>query len=169
MLNRLLILLLLVLGGCGYHLAGHGDGGVIGSDIRTVSVQGFGVSDQLQIAFKNQLSRSYGAQLTVISPSQEIEDEDRHMQIRLEQGGEAFVPSAYDTSGVATQYRLTVGANVRLYQGGKVIWESGVIQAAGDVYAVGGPSGIEASKSRLLRDLHKQWAVRAVQQLRSGF
>lgn len=169
MLRLFAALLLLTLGGCGYHLAGHGDGGAIGGDVQTASIQGVGVSNLLQSAFQQQFSRSYSAQLTLVTPAQEIEDEHRHVQIRLEQGFETFLPSAYDSAGVANQYRLTMGANVRLYRAGELLWESGVIRESGDVYVAGGPSGIEASKSRLLRDLHQQWAMRAVQRLRSGF
>lgn len=169
MLNRLLLLLLLMLAGCGYHLAGDSDRGVISTDVHTVSIQRNGVSDQLWVAFRDQLAQSYGTQLAIIEPSEKGEDASHHMEIRLEKGDESFVPSAYNAAGIASQYRLTVGAKVSVYQKGELLWASETIKESDDVYAVGGPAGIEAAKARLSGDLYRQWAIRAVQRLRSGF
>lgn len=169
MLKRLLPLLLLAIGGCGYHLAGQGESGAIGSGVKTVSIQAVGISGAMLSEFKNQLMRSYGAQLTLVESELDVANPAAHIHIRLDQSRENLIPKAYDASGVTSQYELTLSANVHLYQGEALVWESGMIEESGDIYIAGGPSGIEASKQRLLRDLHKQWATRAVQRLRSGF
>ncbi len=164
------IALAMVLTSCGYHLTGHGDGaGVIPADVKTVSLQ---ATNKTAETLMPELKRYF---LTKSDKGYELVDVDKthdpetHAEVRLEQASERFVPSAYDTTGVATQYRLAISGNIRVYRSGKLLWESGVISESGDVFVTGGPVGIEASRSRIQRDLRKQWAIRAWNRLSSGF
>jgi len=164
------LMLAMALTSCGYHLVGHGDSaGVIPADVKTVSLQATSESakllmPELRHRFSTQSDGSY--ELVDVSS---VEDSDLHVAIRLEQASESFVPSAYDSSGIATQYRLTISGSIRIYRSGKVIWESGTISESGDVFVTGGPSGVEASRSRIQRDLRKQWVTLAWSRLSSGF
>jgi len=170
MFRTLLIATSLLLGSCGYHLVGHGDGaGVIPADVRTVSLQATNeVAKTLMPGLERHFLRQSGESYELVATGKTV-DSERHAAIRLEQASESFVPSAFDSTGVATQYRLTISGNIRVYRGGKVIWDSGLISEAGDVFVTGGPSGVEASRSRIQRDLRKQWAGRAWSRLSSGF
>jgi len=58
---------------------------------------------------------------------------------------------------------------VAITRQGETIWQSGNIQRRGDVFVTGGPTIIEASRERLLKDLSRQWLNDAVSRLRSGF
>lgn len=160
----------LVLASCGYHLVGHGgDAGVIPADVKTVSLQ---AANETAATLMPELKRYFS---TKGDKGYELVDADKphdaevHADVRLEQASRQFVPSAYDRSGVATQYRMTISGNIRVYRAGKLLWESGAISESGDVYVTGGPVGVEASRSRIQRDLQKQWAARAWNRLSSGF
>ncbi|MFC1542292.1 LPS assembly lipoprotein LptE [Pseudomonadota bacterium] len=164
------LMLAMALTSCGYHLVGHGDGaGVIPADVETVSLQATNeTAKSLLVELKRRISNR-GEEGYLLVEADEVEDAEAHAAIRLEQVSERFVPSAYDASGVANQYRLTISGNIRVYRSGKLLWESGVISESGDVFVVGGPPGAEASRSRIQRDLRSQWASRAWSRLSSGF
>ncbi len=158
----------LMLSGCGYHLVGHGDSsGAIPEDVVSVSVESPALfASGLVSALKRQLDGS--DRYKVIAP-EDVVDESTHAVIRVEQVSEQFVPSAYDASGIATQYRLTLRGRVVLYREGRRVWESGSISKAGDVFVAGGPSGIEASRRRIREDIEKEWVYAAVSRINSGF
>lgn len=162
------IAIALLLSSCGYHLVGHGDGsGVIPEDVMTLSVEASGVaSQQMAVLLKRQLSAS--DHYKVVSPD-EVIDEQAHAVMRIEQASETFVPSAYDQSGLATQYRMTIQANVRLFRQGEKLWESGVISKYDDVFVAGGPAGIESSRKRSREDLQKEWLHAVWGRINSGF
>jgi outer membrane lipopolysaccharide assembly protein LptE/RlpB len=168
--RNLLVITSLMLVSCGYHLMDRSDGaGVIPADVKTVSLQ---ATNETAETLMPQLKRHFltksdkGYELVDVGKTQ---DPEAHAAIRLEQASERFVPSAYDTTGVATQYRLIISGNIRIYRSGKLLWESGAISESGDVFVTGGPVGVEASRSRIQRDLRKQWATRAWKRLSSGF
>jgi outer membrane lipopolysaccharide assembly protein LptE/RlpB len=160
----------MALASCGYHLAGHGDGaGVIPADVKTVSLQATNATaETLMPELKRHFltKRDKGYELV---DADKAKDSETHADVRLEQASERFVPTAYDATGVATQYRLIISGNIRIYRSGKLLWESGAISESGDVFVTGGPVGVEASRSRIQRDLRKQWAARAWNRLSSGF
>jgi outer membrane lipopolysaccharide assembly protein LptE/RlpB len=164
------VMLAMVLTSCGYHLVGHGDGtSVIPADVKTVSLQATNATaetlmPELKRHFLSKSNRGY--ELVDIGKAQ---DSEAHADVRLEQASERFVPIAYDATGVAIQYRLIISGNIRIYRSGKLLWESGAISESGDVFVTGGPVGVEASRSRMQRDLRKQWAARAWNRLSSGF
>ncbi len=162
------ILLAMLLSACGYHLAGQGDGaGAIPEDVETVSIEGVGaVAKSLLPALKRPFSRQ-GRYQVVAAGS--VVDEALHAVIRIERGAESFKASAYDQSGIATQYRMSIKGNVRLYRAGKLLWESGIITKSGEVFVTGGPAGIEASRKRIREDLRKEWVLTAWSRINSGF
>ncbi|MFC1545836.1 adenosylmethionine-8-amino-7-oxononanoate aminotransferase [Pseudomonadota bacterium] len=164
------VVVAMLLTSCGYHLVGHGNGaGVIPADVETVSLQATNeAAKSLLVELKRRISnRSEEGYLLV--EADKVEDAEAHAAIRLEQASEQFVPSAYDASGVATQYRLTISGNILVYRSGKLLWKSGVISESGEVFVVGGPPGAEAARNRIQRDLRTQWASRVWSRLSSGF
>jgi len=160
-----LMLAMLVLSSCGYHLVGHGGGrGAIPADVQRVSIVG-NVDSALLSLLKQRLASDQYSLVDAAS----VTDQAHHALLSVRMSPLVFVPSAYDLSGVATQYRMVFSGTLMLEQDGKTVWQSGVIQRQGDVYVSGGPASIEASRIRLLQDLQKQWVVDAVGRVRSGF
>jgi len=160
----------LLLTSCGYHLVGHGDSaGVIPADVKTVSLQATNAAANSLLPELRRRFSSRGSEEYTLVDVDKVEDPEAHAAVRLEQASEQFVPSAYDAAGEATQYRLTISGNIRIYRSGKLLWESGAISESGDVFVTGGPIGAEASRSRIQRDLRSQWATRAWSRLSSGF
>jgi len=156
---------LLMLNGCGYHLAGHGNTvGAIAADVRTVSVVG-NAEKSLLVRFRQQLhSDAY----TIVTDG-DVADPEHHAIVHVNVPAPSFTPSAFSSAGVATQYRMILTGSVDVARQGKTVWQSGNIQRRGDVFVTGGPTSIEASRERLLKDLSKQWLNDAVSRLRSGF
>jgi outer membrane lipopolysaccharide assembly protein LptE/RlpB len=163
---RILLPVLMLLTSCGYHLVGHGDGmGVIPADVRTLSIVGSGESQQMLAPLRQRLnSESFS-----LIEHGDSTDEEHHATLRLHVAPVAFNPSAYDAAGVAIQYRMVISGSLQVERMGEIIWQSGTIQRLGDVFVVGDPTSIEASRERLLRDLRKQWLQDAMGRLRSGF
>lgn len=158
----------MALSSCGYHLVGHGDGaGAVPADVATVSVQAVGkAAKPLLSGLKHQLDANDHYKLI---DSERVIDEESHAVIRIEQASESFVPSAYDSSGIAIQYRMTVRGNVSLYRAGKMIWKSGVVSKSGDVFVTGGPTGVEASRKRIQKELRNEWILDVASRIGSGF
>jgi len=156
---------LLLLSSCGYHLVGHGGGaGAIPADVHTVTITGNAEAQLLSMLRQRLTSERY--QLIDSAPGA---DTAHHALLHVRIDPLAFVPSAYDLSGVATQYRMIFTGSLMLEQDGKTLWQSGPIQRQGDVYVSGGPASIDASRTRLLSDLQKQWVSDAVGRVHSGF
>jgi outer membrane lipopolysaccharide assembly protein LptE/RlpB len=168
MQRSLALIVALLLTSCGYHLVGHGDGsGAIPEDVTTVSIKMTGeTAQQMGALLKRQMA---GSDHYKVVPSADVPDELTHAEMRIEQASEIFVPSAYDQSGLATQYRMTIQANVRLFRQDEKLWESGIISKSGDVFVSGGPTGIESSRKRIREDLQKEWVYAAWGRINSGF
>ncbi len=146
---------------CGYHLAGHGRG-VVPEDVHVLDVTGTDVpGDNLVFTWRRYVS-DHALNFTVGEAGADA-------QLRLENVTESFTPITFDVSGVATSYRLVRSARLSLWRKDALIWSSGEISAQGEVYAVGGPASIDASKARLRRDLNRQWVRNAWLKLTSGF
>lgn len=162
------VMVAMALSSCGYHLVGHGDGtGAIPGDVATISVQAVGKAAKPFLSgLKHQLE---GSDRYKVIDAESVSDEQSHAVIRIEQASESFVPSAYDQSGIATQYRMTIRGNVRLYRAEKMIWESGIISKSGIVFVTGGPTGIEASRKRIQKDLRSEWIMAVSSRIGSGF
>jgi len=158
----------LLLSSCGYHLVGQGDGrGVIPEDVLTVSLEAKGeTAEQMQLLLKRQMA---GSEHYKVVASHDVADEQTHAVLHIEQASESFVPSAYDQSGLATQYRMTIRGSVRLMRQGEKLWDSGVITRSDDVFVAGGPTGIESSRKRIREDLQKEWVYAVWGRINSGF
>jgi len=149
---------------CGYHLVGSGDGkGGIPADVETLTVAGNADARLLS----DMRSKLVSDQYELIEGS--VGDRSHHALLHVQLAPLGFTPSAYDTAGIAIQYRMVFGGSLLLEQGGKTIWQSDPITRQGDVYVTGGPASIEASRTRLLQQLGKQWVSDALGRLRSGF
>lgn len=158
--------LLFSLSACGYHLVGHGDGeGAIASDVKTVSIIVAGDSRKMLPLIRQKLA---GASFKLVG-QEKVADLNSHANLHVRISPLVFVPSAYDLTGIATQYRMVYSGSLSVQRQGKTDWQSGVIQQQGDVYVTGGPASIQASRERLRRDLRKQWLADALGRLRSGF
>lgn len=161
-----MMLFLLSLSSCGYHLVGHGgDAGAIPADVKTVNIVVQGDSQSLLSSFRQALASESFA----LTDSDDVEDAASHAVLRVTVMPLVFVPSAYDIAGVATQYRMTYSGSLLVQRDSELLWQSGRVQRAGNVYVSGGPASIEASRERLLRDLRQQWFTDALGRLRSGF
>jgi len=160
------LLLALSLGSCGYHLVGHGDGtgGAIPADVKAISLVG-----NADAALLSQLRQHLQSDRYAIIDAKDIDNLATHAMLHINISPLRFTPSTYDASGIATQYRMIYTGSLMLVKEGKTIWQSGAISSQGDVYVAGGPTSIEASRERLLQDLHKQWLSDAVGRIRSGF
>jgi len=157
--------ILLLLSGCAYHLVGHGSSvGTIPADVTSISIGGH-IDNNLLLKFRQRLhSDAYS-----IVNRGDVTDQQHHATVDIQLPAPNFVPSAYSTNGVATQYRMSLSGSVSITRQGKSIWQSGAIQRQGDVFVTGGPTSIESSRQRLLEDLGKQWVDDAVGRIRSGF
>jgi len=156
---------LLMLSGCAYHLVGHGSSvGTIPADVTTISIGG-NADHNLLLQLRQRLhSDAYS-----IVDGGDVSDQQHHATVDVQLPAPSFVPSAYSTNGVATQYRMTLSGSVSITRQGESIWQSGAIQRQGDVFVTGGPTSIESSRQRLLEDLSRQWVNDAVGRMRSGF
>jgi len=153
-----------LLAGCGYHLVGHGPDrgrGAMPEDVRTVAVTGPDV--ELVRALRQWVrQRAQGWTLADDATGADAE-------LRVAGAHEQFTPTTYDANGVAVTYRLSRTASLSLWRNGKQVWRSGPVTVSGDVYAVGGPASIDASRARVRRDLMREWLRAAWRRLMSGF
>jgi len=166
MTRILLAGLILALSGCGYHLVGHGgDSGAIPADVQAVSLVG-NADAQLLSQLRQRLQSDRYA---IIDAADTTGEHTTHAMLHINLAPLTFTPSAFDATGIATQYRMIFSGALLLEQQGKTLWQSGPIQRQGDVFVTGGPTSIEASRQRLLSDLQQQWLSDAVGRIRSGF
>ena len=160
--KALVIFLSLLASSCGYHLAGQGRGAVP-EDVHSLAVIAVGEEARQLLSAMQGLVRDRGEDFSL------AEADESDAQLHLEGVNEAFNPIAFDVSGVAVTYRLTLSGNLSLWQKGAKIWNSGSISAGGDVFVVGDPASTEALRKRLKQDLQKQWVRDAWRALSSGF
>lgn len=157
--------LMLGLNACGYHLVGQGKGsGVIPKDASQVVVVATANAGKLLTVFRQKLAQS--GDIPVVNMNEAMDDA---IVIRMEHVSETMTGSAFDASGLANQYRVTVSASLRVLKSGKELWKSESINTSGDVFATGGAVAIEAQKQRVSQALRDEWAQKALGRLRSGF
>ncbi|MDQ6979406.1 MAG: LPS assembly lipoprotein LptE [Mariprofundaceae bacterium] len=153
---------MLLLTACGYHLVGQGEGaGLIQKNEVIYAQADSAVAQTLRDDLVKELERrgysiSDDSAITAVS-------------LHIRQASEQLSPSAYDASGLAVQYRLTLRADAVLWRDGAEVWRADAVTVQGDVFASGGPSDIEAQQSSVSQQLHKAWVRRAMAQLQSGF
>ncbi len=155
------LLLLLLLAGCGYHLVGQGQHGVL-TGSRTVALVTYSVSPRDAAVFKARLEQA----------GYEVRDKserDVDAVLLLRQDTVRYAPSAYDKAGIATQYRMTIRGHLTVEKDHKAVWDSGTVTSSGDIFVAGGPASIEASRARLEEDLQRQCLRDIWARLQSGF
>jgi len=156
------LLPLLFLFGCGYHLVGQGDGAGLINKNEAIYVQ---ADKKLGQVLRQKLIRQLEQRGYTIVENVALSAVALHLQ----HSNEVLAPSAYDTSGLAVQYRLTVQADASLWRNGEEIWRADAIIAQGDVFASGGPTDIEAQRSSVAAQLYQAWVRQCLAQLQSGF
>lgn len=163
-MRRLAVLALcLLLGSCGYHLAGTGRG-VVPKDVQVLQVVGAGNQLRFMRNWQNYL-RAH-ARYDVVSVTS---GEKADAQLQVDTLKESLAPIIYDTNGIASVDRMTLSGGVSLWQDGKQIWSSGTISVYEDVDVSGGPASIESAKVRIRSDLETQWMRQAWLKLSSDF
>ncbi len=159
------LIFMLTLNACGYHLVGQGgDSGVIPDDATQIVVLATGGDGKLLSRFRQKLAQS--GDVPVVSSSKATDDA---VEVRMEHVSESMTASAFDASGIANQYRVTIAASLRVLQSGKELWVSDVVSVSGDIFVVGGAVAIEANKERVSEALRDEWVQKALGRLRSGF
>jgi outer membrane lipopolysaccharide assembly protein LptE/RlpB len=163
------LVLAVSLGGCGYHLAGQGDAhGAIPPGTQTVVVRASGL-DANRLAQELMARMRVGSDYTLQRADAPHATGEGVVELRIENASVSFVPAAYDRTGIAIQYRLTLSASLSLYRGQTALWQSGPMAAGGDVYVTGSPASVEASRDRVAQEMRRQWARQAWERLQSGF
>lgn len=156
---------MLMLASCGYHLVGHGGGtGAIPADVHTLTLSGNGDATVMSALRQRLLSDQYQ-----LVEDMAVADQAHHALLHVHIAPLVFVPSAYDATGIATQFHMSFNGSLMIEQDGKTVWQTGAISRDGDLFVAGGPASIDASRLRLLRDLQKQWVSDAIGRIRSGF
>jgi outer membrane lipopolysaccharide assembly protein LptE/RlpB len=165
-MKKLSMVLMLLLSACAYHLVGQGDGrGIIPANAEQVVVMVVGRDDGgLKDAFTQVFKQSFD-----IPVAHDDKVDKDAVEVRLESVSEALIATAFDTSGIAKQYRLSISASARVLQSGKEIWVMQNMAVSADVFATGGSAEIEAQKVSVAKSLREEWSRKAVARLRSGF
>ena len=168
-----MLMLAAALSGCGYHLAGHGGKITVmpeGTEAIVVHASG---TDAAMLAQSLMTLMQTGSDYAVFKANDPKAKGVHAVGLDIDNATSRFVPSAYDSTGYAIQYRLSVSASVRLMQGDTVLWNGGKITVSTDVYVhgAGGAGSLQASLSqdRAKREMRKQWARQAWDALQSGF
>jgi len=156
------LLPLLLLAACGYHLVGQGDGAGLIQKNEVVYAQADSAVTQ---TLRDDLAKELERRGYIISADSSI----AAVSLHIRQASEQLSPSAYDASGLAVQYRLTLRASAVLWRDGVEVWRADAITVQGDVFASGGPTDIEAQQASVSQQLHKAWGRRCMAQLQSGF
>ncbi|PCH53891.1 MAG: hypothetical protein COC22_01425 [Flavobacteriaceae bacterium] len=168
-MRGLLTALMLAMGlsACGYHLVGQGgDSGVIPEDATQIVV--VGNAGKLFTVFRQKLAQT--VDVPVVRAKDAIDDgTGNSIEVRMENFSESMTASAFDASGIANQYRVTISASLRVLQSGKELWASEAMSVSGDVFVTGGAVAIEAHKERVSESLRDEWVQKALGRLRSGF
>lgn len=159
---RLIVLAMVLLcGACSYHIVGQ-ERGVIPSDADTVSLHATSASTQAmyQPLLTYFQARSHGYQW---------QESEGQAQMQFLSFQESFVPVAYDAAGIATSYRLNLSGSLELWYEEKSIWRSGTVTVYDDVFVLGGPASVDASRQRVREELDRQWMIEIWLRISSGF
>jgi len=157
--------LALLVTACGYHFPG---AGAFPAEIRTVYLEAKPADTPLARALTDALRRDGTVALV----------DERSVAdgiLMLSGGGISTRAAAIDTSGVATEYEVTVSADYRLLkpgrQAGELVREaSGLSRSSTYPYqAQTSPAVEEANKRRAGRQAAEELAQRILQSIKSGF
>jgi len=156
----------LYLNACGYHLVGQGKSLVMPASVVSASLES--TSNQEGKPLLREL-RILWEKNEYLPPLQDEEFSQKHVVMRVEQSSQSFHAIAFDASGIALQYRLQLSASLNMYQEGNLIWQSGLVSVAANMYEASDPSVVEAEKTKLTAQLQQQWANQVMASLQSGF
>ena len=166
MILRLALVASLTLFSCGYHLVGHGTETVIPEGVSTATLETLpGVNVRNLLEELKYLWRQK-SDLPALS-SEKVNPEQ--VTLRIEGSKIVFTASAFDASGLAIQYRLSISAALNMYQHNSLIWSSGDVIESADIFEGADPSVTEAERERYTEQLNKEWAKDVLSRLRSGF
>jgi len=167
----LCLCLSLSLNACGYHLVGQGKSSVIPNSVTSANLT-------TNAGMKGKVLLSELRQRWLQNSSLPTLDEEdsgkNHIIIRIENASETFTPVAFDSSGLAIQYRLSVLGMLNMYQENTLIWSSGIVSSSADIFGdasalANNPTSIEAEKETLVEQLREKWAQDSLARLLSGF
>jgi len=136
--------------------------GVIPDDVQRVSLQATSAGS---LTMHQKLLRYFEAR----SHDYRWVESDGQAQMQFVSFKENFVAVAFDVSGIATSYRLTLTGSLELWYHDKILWRSGHIQVQDDVFVLGGPASVDASRQRVRETLERQWLIEAWLRVSSGF
>ena len=171
---RFALILSLLLSACGYHLVGQGDSSVIPEDVTSASLTTNAGKDGKVLLAELQQQWLQRDSLPPLRDGGDSGDNKHHVTVRIEQANTAFVPVAFDASGLAIQYQLRVSAVLQMYRSDALLWSSGVVSSSADIFGdatalANNPASIEAEKETLSEQLYQKWAQDALARLQSGF
>ncbi|MDX8381545.1 MAG: hypothetical protein R8M14_05480 [Ghiorsea sp.] len=167
----LCLCLSLSLNACGYHLVGQGESSVILKGVTTASLSNnAGMNGQMLLSEL----RQRWIQNSSLPTLEEDESGKQHIIMRVENATETFTPVAFDSSGLAIQYRLSVLGVLNMYQENTLIWSSSLVSSSADIFGdasalANNPTSIEAEKETLVEQLREKWAQDSLARLLSGF
>jgi len=160
-MKHLFYLALCLCSACSYHIVGQ-NRGVIPESVQSVSLH---ASSQAALQMQPQLLRYFSER----SHDYQWVEDNAQAQMQFLTFQEIFVPIAYDISGIATSYRLTLRGSLELWHEERALWRSGNIQVQDDVFVLGGPANVDASRQRVRDELERQWMIEAWLRVSSGF
>lgn len=165
-----LLLVLLGVAGCGYHLVGQGGGSAIPQGVESAAL--WASSDATGKALLAEFQHVWVQYPTL--PMLSEGQGEKHVVLRIEQAKNTFVPVAFDALGLAIQYRLSMSGILNMYQEQALLWSSGTVLVSANVFgdsasSANNPSIVEAERETLTEQLHVRWAEQAMSRLKSGF
>jgi len=152
-------------------LVGQGESTVIPAGVTTASLAtNVGVKGQVLLSELRQLWLQNASLPTL----QEQGSGEEHIIMRIEDASETFTPVAFNASGLAIQYRLSVLGVLNMYQDNTLVWSSGAVSSSADIFGdatalANSPTSIEAERETLTEQLRQKWAQSALARLLSGF
>jgi len=158
----ILLAAVVLLGSCGYHLAGE-NGLRISSGIKSLAiVSEGGLSRKVSPVLVRHLLET-GAPYALVAPG--VAD----AELRISAVNETFQQVGFDAAGIAIAYRSTLHGELSLWKNDKQLRTSGMLMVQDDVFSEGSPTSIEASRERVMDDLRQQWVAEAWLRLSAGF
>ena len=166
----LYLALALMLTSCGYHLVGQGKSNVIPQKVTTANLQA--PPSTLGKILLGELRQQWLQRDAL--PTLQRGSGATYVTLRIESPNEAFTPVAFNASGLAIQYRLSVSGVLNMYRENSLIWRSGSVSSSADIFGdaaalTNNPASIEAERETLQEQLYQQWAKDALARLQSGF
>ena len=169
-MKRLLLLLPLMLSGCGYALVGHSN--FLSPDVKTISVPAF-VNRTTRVELEQFVTQSVASEM-VARGRLRLVSTPAEADVILKGSIDSFgiFPIAFNPQGFATQYQISITANIQLIDHrheDKVLWKNDQYRFA-ENYEVNAVSADAASQeTRAIREIAVRFAETLVTNLLEGF